>query len=161
MSDPIVDSVIPKLQRRIAQIVAQERPPGLAVGVVRDQELVLKQGFGMADIASGRAVDEDTLFLVASISKTFTATAIMQLRDEGKLRLRCVLVAVGPAQERRRAQQDGPNRGVGGEAVVPGNALELPEEAIWLVAERGGRGDQRYKNGEEHELTHRATRARG
>ena len=36
--DPFVDSVVPKLQRRIAQIVAQERPPGLAVGIVRDQE---------------------------------------------------------------------------------------------------------------------------
>ncbi len=85
--DPVVDSVVPKLQRRIAQIVAQERPPGLAIGIVRDQELVWQQGFGLADIASGRPVDQHTLFLVASISKTFTATAIMQLRDERKLRL--------------------------------------------------------------------------
>jgi D-alanyl-D-alanine carboxypeptidase len=87
MPDSVVDSVIPKLERRIAQIVAQELPPGLAVGLVRDQELIWQQGFGAADIASGRAVNEHTLFLVASISKTFTATAIMQLRDERKLRL--------------------------------------------------------------------------
>jgi D-alanyl-D-alanine carboxypeptidase len=85
--DPVVDSVVPKLQHRIAQIVAQERPPGLAIGIVRDQGLVWQQGFGLADIASARPVDQHTLFLVASISKTFTATAIMQLRDERKLRL--------------------------------------------------------------------------
>ena len=85
--DPVVDSVVPKLERRITQIVAQERPPGLAIGIVRDQELVWQRGFGLAEIASNRPVNQHTLFLVASISKTFTATAIMQLRDEGKLRL--------------------------------------------------------------------------
>ena len=87
MPDELVNSVMSKLQRRIAQILAEERPPGLAVGIVRDQELQWCHGYGLADIESGRPVNEHTLFLVASISKTFTATAIMRLRDEGKLRL--------------------------------------------------------------------------
>ncbi len=87
MSNLIVDSVISKIQDRIAQILALERPPGVAVGIVHDQELVWRQGFGLADIASHRRVDEHTLFLVASISKTFTATAIIQLRDELKVGL--------------------------------------------------------------------------
>ncbi len=96
MADALVDSIAPKLEGRISQIVAEEKPPGLAVGVVHDQELVWHRGFGLADLASNRPVDRDTLFLVASISKTFTATAIMQLRDEGKLRLDDPLVKFIP-----------------------------------------------------------------
>jgi D-alanyl-D-alanine carboxypeptidase len=96
MTDVLVDSIAPKLEGRIGQIFAEEKPPGLAVGVVHDQELVWCRGFGLADIASNRGVDKDTLFLVASISKTFTATAIMQLRDQGKLRLDDPLVKFIP-----------------------------------------------------------------
>jgi D-alanyl-D-alanine carboxypeptidase len=61
--------------------------PGVAVGVIADQELVWTQGFGFADIASERPMEADTRFRMASHSKLFTATAIMQLREEGKLRL--------------------------------------------------------------------------
>ncbi|MGE3527081.1 MAG: serine hydrolase domain-containing protein [Gemmatimonadales bacterium] len=43
--------------------------------------------YGMADLASGRAVDSNTIFHWASITKTFTAIAIMQLRDRGLLSL--------------------------------------------------------------------------
>ncbi|MBI2861622.1 MAG: beta-lactamase family protein, partial [Chloroflexi bacterium] len=59
----------------------------MAVGIVRDQELAWSAGFGFADIETERRPDEHTLFRVGSITKTFTATAIMQLYDEGKLRL--------------------------------------------------------------------------
>jgi D-alanyl-D-alanine carboxypeptidase len=96
MADALVDSIAPKLEGRISQIFAEEKPPGLAVGIVHDQALVWQRGYGLADIASDRAVDENTLFLVASISKTFTATAIVQLRDEGKLRLDDPLVKFLP-----------------------------------------------------------------
>jgi CubicO group peptidase (beta-lactamase class C family) len=61
--------------------------PGLAVGVVSDQELVWAKGFGVADTAAKTAMTPQTRFRMASHSKLFTATAIMQLREEGKLRL--------------------------------------------------------------------------
>lgn len=61
--------------------------PGVAVGVVADQELVWSQGFGFADIATERPMTRDTKFRMASHSKLFTATAIMQLREQGKIRL--------------------------------------------------------------------------
>ena len=67
--------------------MVEQRLPGLAVGVVRDQELAWFQGFGFADVASQRRPDEETLFRVASITKTFTATCVLQLRDAGKLTL--------------------------------------------------------------------------
>ena len=61
--------------------------PGIAVGVVADQELVWSAGFGFADTARKAAMTPQTKFRMASHSKLFTATAIMQLREQGKLRL--------------------------------------------------------------------------
>ena len=44
-------------------------------------------GSGFADLEGARQADERTLYRVASITKTFTATAVIQLRDEGRFRL--------------------------------------------------------------------------
>ena len=61
--------------------------PGLAAGIVHGDELVWSAGFGVADLATQRVPDDGTVARVASITKTFTATAILQLRDEGRLGL--------------------------------------------------------------------------
>ncbi len=61
--------------------------PGIAVGVVSDQQLVWAKGFGLADVKANRPMSPSTLFRMASHSKLFTAMAIMQLREQGKLRL--------------------------------------------------------------------------
>ena len=61
--------------------------PGVVVGVVADQELVWAQGFGFADIDANRPMALDTRFRMASHSKLFTATAIMQLREQGQVHL--------------------------------------------------------------------------
>ncbi|NNK64340.1 MAG: beta-lactamase family protein [Gemmatimonadetes bacterium] len=61
--------------------------PGVVVGVVAGDDLVWAQGFGQADVAEERSMEIDTRFRMASHSKLFTATAIMQLREQGRLRL--------------------------------------------------------------------------
>jgi len=61
--------------------------PGVAVGVVADQDLVWASGFGFADTAAKTRMTPATKFRMASHSKLFTATAVMQLREQGKLRL--------------------------------------------------------------------------
>lgn len=61
--------------------------PGIAVGVVSDQSLVWARGFGYANVAERVAMTPATKFRMASHSKLFTATAIMQLREQGKVRL--------------------------------------------------------------------------
>ncbi len=67
--------------------MAYRRLPGVVVGVVSDQELVWAKGFGFADINAKLPMTPTTKFRMASHSKMFTAVAIMQLREEGKLRL--------------------------------------------------------------------------
>jgi CubicO group peptidase (beta-lactamase class C family) len=77
----------------VAEFVTGHGLPGCAAGVVIDGELAWSHGFGFADRATGRRPDAGTLFRIASISKTFTATAVLQLRDAGRLRLDDPLVA--------------------------------------------------------------------
>ena len=54
---------------------------------IRDNQVVAKELYGLADADRPRAVDEDTIYHWASITKTFTGIAIMQLRDRGLLKL--------------------------------------------------------------------------
>ena len=71
----------------VAQDMRRKRLPGAALGIVYAGELLWGKGYGVADMARGMPVTLDTRFRIASITKTFTATAILQLRDGGKLRL--------------------------------------------------------------------------
>src|SRR5512140_1946435 len=72
---------------RLFQPVNGDKTPGAAVLVLRDGEVVLKKGYGMADVAAGLPNTPKTRFLLASVTKTFTATAIMQLNDRGLLNI--------------------------------------------------------------------------
>ena len=67
--------------------IAYRGLPGVAVGVVADQDLVWASGYGYADTKAKRPMTAATKFRMASHSKLFTATAIMQLREQGKVRL--------------------------------------------------------------------------
>jgi len=60
---------------------------GLAVGVVRDNEIVYAKGFGVRSIETQEPVTTASLFCVASVSKPFVATAIMQLVEQGEIDL--------------------------------------------------------------------------
>ena len=72
----------------MAKEMADQSIPGAAVAVVQDGRVILLKGYGVADLQTGAKVDpEHTLFRVGSISKAFTATAIMQLVEAGKLDL--------------------------------------------------------------------------
>ncbi len=67
--------------------MAQRNLPGLAVGIVYDQQLLWSRGFGYADLAAQTAATPTTLYRIASITKLFTSLAVLQLRDAGLLQL--------------------------------------------------------------------------
>ena len=61
------------------------RLPSLSAAVFRDGEIVWSDAVGLADAEEQTAATVDTQYAVASITKTFTAASVLQLRDEGKL----------------------------------------------------------------------------
>ena len=83
-------------EAKAASFVKENRLPGAAVGIVHEDKLVWSKGIGFADVSKKRRADPKTLYRIASITKTFTATAVMQLRDEGKLSLDDPLVTYLP-----------------------------------------------------------------
>ena len=74
------------VRARVEQLMADLRIPGVAIGIL-DGEWVKTAGFGVTNVESPRPVDANTLFRIASITKTFTATAVMRLVEMGKLDL--------------------------------------------------------------------------
>jgi D-alanyl-D-alanine carboxypeptidase len=86
-ADAGVQSAIGLLSAWTESQMAYSGLPGLSIGLVHDQELVWAAGFGRASLEPARPATPDTLYRIASITKLFTSTAIMQLRDAGKLRL--------------------------------------------------------------------------
>jgi CubicO group peptidase (beta-lactamase class C family) len=71
------------MKARVEEILNRHPAVGLAVGVVRGGSLAFFHGHGMADIASDTPVTKDTVFRIGSLTKTFTAIAVMQLWEHG------------------------------------------------------------------------------
>ncbi len=71
------------LKARIGNILNHWPVAGLAVAVVRGGSTAWFHMYGAADIGSGEPVDEQTVFRVASVTKTITAVAVMQLQEQG------------------------------------------------------------------------------
>jgi len=82
--------------------------PGLSMGIVYDQELVWAQGFGYANVERKVAATPQTIYRIASITKLFTATAVLQLRDAGKLQLDDPIVKHLPWFEVQNRYPDAP-----------------------------------------------------
>ncbi|MFO0611087.1 MAG: serine hydrolase domain-containing protein [Polyangiaceae bacterium] len=78
-------------RRELDGVIASEMKnahvPGVAIVAVKGDAVVLSAGYGLADIASGRKMTPDDVMLVASISKTVTATALLQKRERGAIDL--------------------------------------------------------------------------
>ncbi len=80
-------AALPEIERALTTWAERVHAPGAAMGIVMDGELVWINASGVADVTGRAAVTPDTLFRIASMTKSFTALAILKLRDQGKLSL--------------------------------------------------------------------------
>jgi CubicO group peptidase (beta-lactamase class C family) len=110
-----------ELKARVNEILNRHPAIGLAVGVVRDGRLAFFHGHGLADIVAHAPITEDTVFRIASITKTFTAIAVMQLWERGLLDLDA------PANEYLHAYQ-----------LVPAKASLRPATVRHLLTHTAG-----------------------
>lgn len=76
-----------RLHPIFAEFRRENHIPGLVYGVVVDGRLVHVRGLGVQDLKSRRPVTPDSLFRIASMTKAFTALAVLSLRDKGQLSL--------------------------------------------------------------------------
>src|SRR5215831_8981250 len=61
--------------------------PGLSLAIVKDGKVIKMRGYGLASVEHNVPATEDTIYGLGSVTKSFTATAIMLLVEEGKVRL--------------------------------------------------------------------------
>jgi CubicO group peptidase (beta-lactamase class C family) len=80
-------SIAPKLDAHFETKVYEARSPGAIIGIVLGGELVYTRSFGHREVTTGAPIDGDTVFRIASLTKSFTAAAVVKLRDEGRLDL--------------------------------------------------------------------------
>lgn len=85
-----------KLDSVLEEIITRWGIPGLGVGIVEDGRIVYARGFGVQSLATRVPVTPGSIFCVASVSKCFVATAILQLVERGKLQLDAPLVEYLP-----------------------------------------------------------------
>ena len=90
-------------RRRLAELARKHRVPGAALGILRGADQVLASS-GVLNKATGVEVTDDSVFQIGSISKVWTTTVVMQLVDEGLLKLDAPIVDVLP--ELRLADPD-------------------------------------------------------
>jgi CubicO group peptidase (beta-lactamase class C family) len=82
-----IDDALAAADELAAKTFARWKVPGVAYGVVRDGELIHSRGLGTVQVGEDRAPDADSVFRIASMTKSFTAATVLLLRDEGRLRL--------------------------------------------------------------------------
>ncbi|HYE86375.1 MAG TPA: serine hydrolase domain-containing protein [Vicinamibacterales bacterium] len=82
-----IDRLVPAIEAHFQRFMQDGHVPGLTYGIVRGGRVQHIGVLGVQDLETKRPVDAGTLFRIASMSKAFTALAILKLRDEGKLTL--------------------------------------------------------------------------
>lgn len=103
-----IRTAIDLLAAWIESQMAYADQPGLSIGIVHDQELVWAAGFGRGSVERERPATPDTLYRIASITKLFTSTALLQLRDAGRLQLDDPIVKHLPWFSIAQPHPDGP-----------------------------------------------------
>lgn len=81
-----VTAALPKLEAFATQILEQTGVPGMAIAVVHDDRVVFLKGYGQREMGKAGAVDPDTVFQLASLSKPIASTVVAALVGDGRVR---------------------------------------------------------------------------
>src|ERR1700730_17463793 len=84
-SAPTASAQMQDLEDQIQKVMEEWKVPGLALLIMKGDEVVLSRGFGKRNVAQDVDVTSQTLFPIGSCSKAMTAAAIAMLVEEGKL----------------------------------------------------------------------------
>jgi CubicO group peptidase (beta-lactamase class C family) len=76
-----------KLESFLFEKLSETKLPGLSATIVKGEEILWSRGIGFRDLAQGLAATPHTLYAIASVTKSFTCMAILQLAEQGKLSL--------------------------------------------------------------------------
>src|SRR6185503_889708 len=82
-----LDAAIASIDATIAADFAKDGVGGLSIGVVSGKQLIWSKHYGYADAEAKRVADNDTAYRVGSITKQFTALALLQLVEKNQMRL--------------------------------------------------------------------------
>ena len=150
MSAP--EALTAELERILRTAQAESRLPSVSAAAVRDGEIVWAKAVGLADAEDGVEATPDHQYRIASITKTFTAVGLMQLRDEGKVDLDDRLDAHLPEAAYALTLRQMLSHLSGIQREVPGNVwetLEMPtrEELLPRLAESERRARRRPRTG--------------
>src|SRR5882762_2508491 len=85
--DPEVAAALGVIEARLGNILHDKGIPGMSAAVIYDQQVIWAKGLGFADLERNVPASPQTIYRCASITKLFTATMLMQLRDAGKVSL--------------------------------------------------------------------------
>jgi CubicO group peptidase (beta-lactamase class C family) len=136
----------------------KRRIPGLALVVIKNGEVVKLQGYGIANLEHDVPVIPDTVFELASVTKQFTATAIMRLVEKGKVKLDDSIVNYLPGSP---ANWNGITvrhllTHTGGMAALANGFASLPDKTVYLTAESFKSATEdtiSFKPGERHQYS--------
>jgi CubicO group peptidase (beta-lactamase class C family) len=87
VTEPPPAQTMAELEARLEALRVKYHVTGMGAAITKDQTIVWTKQFGQADIAANRPVIDSTIFHLASLTKPFAATVILQLVDEGKVSL--------------------------------------------------------------------------
>jgi CubicO group peptidase (beta-lactamase class C family) len=82
-----IKEAIKKLENMIMDLMIQSNIPGFSIGIIMNGQPIYTRGFGQRSLEKKLPMTDDTLFGIGSVSKSFTALAIMQLVEKGKIKL--------------------------------------------------------------------------
>ncbi|HEU4767576.1 MAG TPA: serine hydrolase domain-containing protein [Pyrinomonadaceae bacterium] len=80
-------AAFPEIEKLFTAFVERQQMPGAVMGIIVDGELAWVKAHGIREVERKSPVTPDTVFRIASMTKSFTAMAILKLRDDGRLSL--------------------------------------------------------------------------